>query len=267
MLGAIIGDCVGSSFEHTGLKQYDFPMFVSDDVFKNTYTDDSVLTISTAEALLIGGDYATLYKSYARRYPNRGYGSAFREWVKTGSITEPINSFGNGCAMRVSPIGWAFESADDVMKEAEKSAHITHGHPEGIKGAQAAALAVYLARLKLPKEEIRGILARTFLYDLNRTIEQIRPTYKFTSACQESVPEAIIAFLDGTDYESTIRLAISLGGDTDTQACISGAIAQAYYEVIPRKMAEIVLKMLPKDFLRIIKEFNKKYKIKTKYVD
>lgn len=265
MIGGIIGDCAGSVFEHTGLKKYDFPMFVTDDVFKATYTDDSVLTVATSEALLIGGDYATLYKSYARRYPNRGYGTAFKEWVKADKI-EPINSYGNGCAMRVSPVGWAFETPDDVMKEAEKSAHTTHGHPEGIKGAQAVALAVYLARLKLPKEEIRTILTKTFEYDLNRTCDQIRPTYTFTSACQESVPEAIIAFLDGKNYEDTIRLAISLGGDTDTQACISGAIAQAYYEEIPKHIAIPALKMLPKDFLRIIREFNKKYNIHIKVV-
>jgi ADP-ribosylglycohydrolase len=182
MIGGIIGDVAGSIFEHQGFKKYDFPMFVTNDVFKATFTDDSVLTVATSEALLIGGDYATLYKSYARKYPNRGYGSAFREWVKADTI-EPINSFGNGCAMRVSPVGWAFETPDDVLKEAERSAHVTHGHPEGIKGAQAAALAVYLARLKLPKEEIRSILTKTFGYDLNRTCDQIRPHYHFTSAC------------------------------------------------------------------------------------
>jgi ADP-ribosylglycohydrolase len=266
VIGGIIGDVVGSVFEHKGSKVYDFPLFKTDDVFKNTYTDDSILTVATAETLLIGGDYATLYKSYARKYPNRGYGSAFQEWVKADTI-EPINSYGNGCAMRVGPVGWAFESPDAVMKEAEISAHTTHGHPEGIKGAQAIALAVYLARIKLPKEEIRDILMKTFDYDLNRTCSQIRPFYKFSSACQTSVPEAIIAFLDGRNYEDTIRLAISLGGDTDTQACMSGFIAQAYYNEIPKRMALPAIKMLPKDFLRIIRDFNKKYNIHTRVIE
>ena len=166
--------------------------------------------------------------------------------------------------MRVSPIAWAFESPDAIMAEAEKSAIVTHDHPEGIKGAQAAALATYFARLKLPKEEIRSTITKTFDYDLNRTCDQIRPTYQFDVSCQGSVPEAIIAFLDSTDYENAIRLAISLGGDADTLACITGGIAQAYYPTIPKTMAITCLRMLPKNFLIVIRDFYKKYNLKTK---
>ena len=259
MLGAIIADCIGSAYEFESTKTMDFPLFTA----KSAFTDDSVLTIGTAEVLLNGSDYATVYKAYAKRFPHAGWGGMFNSWVYN-STAAPYNSFGNGSAMRVSPIAWAFESPDAVMDEAKKSAEVTHDHPEGIKGAQAAALATYFARLKLPKEEIRSIITKTFDYDLNRTCDQIRPTYKFDVSCQGSVPEAIIAFLDSTDYENAIRLAISLGGDADTLACITGGIAQAYYPVIPKFIATTCLKMLPKNFLIVIRDFYKKYNLKTK---
>jgi ADP-ribosylglycohydrolase len=248
VLGSIIGDFIGSVYEHKGNKSIDFPLFKTDDVFKNVFTDDSVLTVAVAEVLLNRSDYATVYRSYARRFPNSGYGGMFEKWFKDDTLG-PYDSFGNGSAMRVSPIGWAFESPEDVMEEAKKSAEVTHNHPEGIKGAQAIALAIYLARLSFSKKDIKNVITNTFGYDLNRTCDQIRPTYQFDATCQGTVPEAIIAFLDSTSYESAIRLAISLGGDADTLACITGGIAQAYYSTIPKGMAITCLKMLPNNFL------------------
>lgn len=261
MLGSIIGDVCGSAYERTGIKDYDIELFKE----QSRFTDDSIMTIATASVLLNGSveSYSDVYRSFARAYPNRGYGGKFKEWIESDTMG-PYESCGNGSAMRVSPIGWAFNTAYEVMEEAKKSAEVSHNHPEGIRGAQATALAIFLARKKLPKETIRIILGTMFDYNLDRTCEQIRPDYVFSSACQETVPQAIIAFLDSDDYESAVRLAISLGGDSDTLACIAGGIAQAYYPTISKSLTLKVLKMLPRDFLRIIRDFDKKYGIRVK---
>jgi ADP-ribosylglycohydrolase len=251
MLGAMIGDIVGSVYEWHNIKTTDFEFFKP----TCTFTDDTVLTAATAQALLTDGDYARAYQTFALRYPDRGYGGRFTEWMWQDD-PQPYNSWGNGSAMRVSPVGLAFDTVKDVLAEAERSAAVTHSHPEGIKGAQATALTILLARQGADRTAIREEISGHFSYDLSRTLDEIRPTYSFHVSCQESVPEAIIAFLESTDYENAIRLAISLGGDSDTLANIAGGIAEAYYG-IPEEIAEEGKSYLPEDFLGIIEEFSK----------
>ena len=240
MLGAIAGDVIGSVYERRPVKRTDFPLFAAG----SRFTDDTVLTVATMEALLEGGDYEGAYRRWARRYPRAGYGGTFRKWIWDPGMG-PYGSFGNGSAMRVSPVGWACSDAAGVLAEAERSAAVTHNHPEGIRGAQAVALAVFLARSGVGREDIRGEIAGRFGYDLRRTVEQIRPGYRFDVTCQGSVPEAIIAFLDSEDTEHAIRLAVSLGGDADTQAAIAGSIAEAFYGGVPAEIAGGVCDRVP----------------------
>ena len=251
MLGAMIGDIVGSIYEWHNIKTTDFPLFQADCFF----TDDSVLTAATAQALITGEDYTTVYQDFGRRYPGRGYGGHFGHWIHAEN-PQPYNSWGNGSAMRVSPVGFAFNTIDEVLAEAERSAIVTHDHPEGIKGAQATALAVLMARKGASQEEIRSDLVDRFGYDLSRTVDEIQPTYAFDVSCQGSVPEAIIAFLEAEDFENAIRKAISLGGDSDTIACITGGIAEAYFG-IPDEIAKQGLKFLPEEFVTIEEAFKK----------
>ena len=202
-------------------------------------------TLAVADCLLRGKPYAATLRDYGRRYPDRGYGGMFRKWLASDDMG-PYQSFGNGSAMRVSPVGFAMGSIDEVLAEAKRSAEVTHDHPEGIKGAQALALAVFLARRGADKETIRGEIAGRFGYDMQRTVAAIRPRYKFDVTCQGSVPEAILAFLDSDDVEHALRLAISLGGDADTLACMAGAVAQAYYKRVPAAIvAEVQVRLTP----------------------
>jgi len=252
MIGAIAGDMIGSPYERYPIKHKDFDLLVS------AFTDDTVLTAAVAHAILNQVDYAESIKSFAQKYHGLPYGRSFRRWMWSWE-NEPYNSYGNGSAMRVSPVGFAFDSIDDVLHEAKRSAEVTHNHPEGIKGAQSTALAVYMTKQGADKDVIRKEIENRFKYDLNRTVEIIRPTYRFDVSCQGSVPESIIAFLDADDYETTIMNAISLGGDADTMACIAGGIAQAYYKKIP---AEIVLRVQEKvapDLLSVIEQFNQRF--------
>jgi ADP-ribosyl-[dinitrogen reductase] hydrolase len=251
VLGAIVGDVIGSVYEWNNVKSLEFPLFKPE----TTFTDDSVLTIATMDALLQKATYVKSYQEFGRKYTSRGYGDRFLWWLME-SNPKPYNSWGNGSSMRVSPIGWAFDSIDDVLKEAKKSAEVSHNHQEGIKGAQAVATAVYLARNGKSKNEIKEYITSNFNYNLERTLNEIRPTYKFDVSCQGSVPEAIIAFLESTDFENAIRLAISLGGDSDTIACITGAIAEAYYKEIPNHIIQKVLELLPEHFINIVDEFS-----------
>lgn len=251
ILGAIAGDVIGSVFEFDNVKTKNFPLFSP----KTTFTDDSVLTLATMDLLLNGGDYATAYQDYARHYPNRGYGGRFRGWIMMEK-PRPYHSFGNGSAMRVSPVGWAFDTLDEVLKEAERSASVTHNHPEGIKGAKATAGAVFLARKGERKETIKAWVEKEIGYKLNRSVDEIRPVYEFNETCQGTVPEAIIAFLESRDYEDAIRTGISLGGDSDTLACITGAIAGAYYQDIPDEIQRNVLKILPSEAVELVKKFS-----------
>lgn len=254
MLGAIVGDVVGSVYEFHNYRALDFSLFSA----RSTFTDDSVLTFATAKVLLDGLDYAATYLDFARRYSNRGYGGFFYQWIYA-EHPQPYNSFGNGSAMRVSPVGFAFESLEETLAEAKRSAEVTHNHPEGIKGAQTVALAIYLAWHAASKAEIRQEISRRFGYDLSRTPEQIRKVNRFDETCPGSVPEAIIAFLESTDFEHAIRLAVSLGGDSDTIACMTGGIAQAFYGCVPQAMAAETLARLPEEFVQILECFNAKY--------
>jgi ADP-ribosylglycohydrolase len=256
MLGAIAGDIMGSYYEWNKTKLTNFELFPP----KSKFTDDTVLTIAVADAIIHQKEYAPLIKSYGRKYPHARYGGMFRKWLDSDSL-EPYNSFGNGSAMRVSPVGFAFDTLEKVLEEAQKTADVTHNHPEGVKGAQATASAVFLARTGSSKEEIRSYVEQTFGYNLQRTIEQIRPTYQFDVTCQGSVPEAIIAFLDADDYESTVRLAISLGGDADTQAAIAGGIAHAFYKKIPADIIDTVRLKLDMELWQIVEDFQEKYKV------
>ncbi len=254
MLGAVVGDIIGSVYEKRAIKTVDFELFTK----HSRFTDDTVLTIATADCILQDGDYTKFYQDYGRRFPKKGYGGTFQNWIFSAD-PQPYNSWGNGSAMRVSPIASAFDEIADALFEAKKSAMVTHNHPEGVKGAQAVVAAMYLAQDDCSKKEIRAYIESNFGYDLSRTVKEIRPTYKFDVSCQGSVPEAIIAFLDSTDFESAVRLAISLGGDADTQAAIAGSIAEAFYRKIPDTIIQECKKRLPDDFIEVIDKFYKKY--------
>ena len=250
MIGAIAGDIIGSVYEFGRTKSKAFPLFGP----ASAFTDDSVLTVAIAQAILTDGDYRKSVLEIGRRYPNAGYGGFFWSWLNSPD-PKPYNSWGNGSAMRASPVGFAFESVEDVLEEAQRSAEITHDHPEGIKGAQAAALAVFLARTEWDKDLIRAEITNRFGYDLGRTVDDIRPGYGFEESCQKTVPEAIIAFLDSVSYEDAIRNAVSLGGDSDTLACIAGGIAEAYYGPVPPVILEQVKAILPADLWEITEAF------------
>ena len=258
MIGVIAGDVIGSVHEHARTKTTDFPLF--DPLC--CFTDDTVLTIATAHAILTGTPYDVAYREFGRQHPYAGYGGSFYGWLFADEA-RPYNSWGNGSAMRVAPVGLAFSDVDEVLHEAERSAAVTHNHSEGIKGAQATALAVFMARSGASKEEIRYELMRRFDYDLNRTVEQIRPDYQWDVSCQRSVPEAIVAFLDSSDVENAIRLAVSLGGDADTQAAIAGGIAEAFYGRLPEAIVGAVRERLPQRFIDVVDAFRQAYSLDT----
>lgn len=254
MIGSIIGDIVGSVFEHRNIKITNFKLFN----FGARFTDDTVLTIAIADAILNNQPYDVALQNWGQRYPGRGYGNHFNSWLYSED-PRPYNSWGNGSAMRVSPIGFAFDDLERVLMEAKKSAEVSHNHPEGIKGAQAIAAAIYLARTGSSKKEIRDFITNKFNYNLNRTVEEIRPGYKFDISCQASVPEAIICFLDSSDFENCIRLSISIGGDSDTIACMAGGIAQAFYNSISPEVVTTAKEMLPGEMLSILNEFKQTF--------
>ena len=254
MLGAIAGDIIGSVRENLRIKRKDFELFPS----LSFYTDDTVLTVAVADAILNGKSYGETIKAYARRHPLRGYGPKFMMWLLKPGI-RPYNSLGNGSAMRVSPVAHAYDSEETVLQHAKLSAECTHNHPEGIKGAQATSLAIYMARSGAGKEEIRKQIMKRFDYDLDRTVDAIRPDYQINLTCPGSVPEAIVAFLDSTDFEDAIRNAVSLGGDADTQAAIAGGIAEAYYKSIPSSILEKAWGKIPKSFQDVIIAFSMQY--------
>ena len=257
MIGAIAGDIIGSAYEFHYTKNIDFDLFTD----QSTPTDDTVLTVAVADCILNGKEYARTFKEYGRGYPYAGYGGMFLKWLGRDSDA-PYNSFGNGSAMRVSPIGFAFANLEEVLREAEKSAVVTHNHPEGIKGAQAIAASIFLTRSGESKEQILRYIEDFFSYNLHQTLDEIRPKYRFDETCQGSVPQAIIAFLESSDYEDAIRKAVSLGGDSDTLACITGGIAQAYYKQIPGYITERVRELLNPEMLVVVDEFMEKYKLK-----
>jgi ADP-ribosylglycohydrolase len=243
-------------YENLQTKRKDIRLFTP----VSTFTDDSVLTIAVADAILTGRDYGPVIKSYARKHPLRGYGPRFLVWIASPGL-KPYNSFGNGSAMRVSPVAHAFGTEEEVLREAQRAAECTHNHPEGIKGAQATALAIFMARQGFGKEVIRREIESRFSYDLSRTVDEIRPDYRGDMTCQGSVPEAIIAFLDSSSFEDAIRNAVSLGGDADTQACIAGAIAEAHYKTIPESILRQVRRRLSKSLWQTTLEFTRKFGI------
>lgn len=256
MLGAIAGDMIGSVYEFNNRRSKDFPLFTEETAF----TDDTILSVAVADVLLHGGDYAQAFKKYYWRYPNPtgSYGARFHQWA-AAPTTAPYNSWGNGSAMRVSPVGFAGDSLDAVLSEAAKTAVVTHNHPEGIKGAQATAAAIFLARQGRTKGEIRDYVTQQFEYDLQRTVDEIRPMYTFNESCQGTVPEAIIAFLDATDFEDAIRNAVSLGGDSDTLTCITGGIAEAFYGGVPNHICEGVWERLDPPLREVVEKFRDRY--------
>ena len=270
MLGAIIGDIVGSVYEFNNTKRIDFPFFSE----RCSYTDDSIMTIAVAEWLLTDNEHTheSLERIMVRyadsfEFPMGGYGGGFAQWLfhpenlidyKTGEIAGrrvPYNSWGNGAAMRASAVGWKFRTLEETERVAAISASITHNHPEGIKGAQATAAAIFMARSGYNKQEIKDYIERRFGYDLGTHTDEIRKTYGWEDSCQGTVPPAIRAFLDSKDFESAVRIAVSLGGDSDTLACITGGIAEAYYGEIPREIFKTAVDMLPESFLYVLKIF------------
>jgi len=254
MIGAIAGDIIGSVYESHCLKTTDFAIFTAN----STFTDDTVLTVAVADCILNGKDYATRFKYYANKYPYAGFGGMFFQWAKSDSL-EPYNSFGNGSAMRVSPVGFAFDTMKEVLNEAKRSAEVTHNHLEGIKGAQAVAAAIFLARKQESKSKIKDFIENSFGYNLSQTLDEIRPDYCFDETCEGSVPQAIIAFLESDSYEDAVRKAVSLGGDADTLACMAGGIAQAYYNTITGYIIEEVKNRLDSELLKVVEQFNTKY--------
>ena len=258
MIGSIIGDISGSRYEFSANKDPAAPLFPPGSEF----TDDTIMLVATAHALLNGGGFSKAYRSFGAQFPSPmgGYGARFAGWLSAPD-PEPYGSWGNGSAMRVSPIGWAFDSLEETIQQASESAAITHNHPEGIKGASATAAAIWLARMGRSKDDIRRYLVKSFGYDLHRTCDHIRPTYGFNESSQGTVPEAIIAFFDSRDFEHAVQLAISLGGDADTLACITGGIAQAYYTKIPDYMIRKAREVLAPSLLCVVDEFNEHFKV------
>lgn len=254
MLGAIAGDVIGSVYEGRPTKTRNFELFSR----HSTFTDDTVLTIGTAEALLHDKSYVSTYHEYYARYPHAGYGAHFAAWAQNRR-TQPYGSYGNGSAMRVSPIAWARDDLASVLDEAKASAAVTHDHPEGLKGAMATAAAVFLARKRQSKPDIARYLTETFGYSLDRKLADIRPDYVFDVSCQGSVPESIICFLEADDFETTLRNAISLGGDADTMACIAGGIAEAFFDGVPGPILQEVRRRLDSPLLDVTDRFRDRF--------
>lgn len=254
MLGALVGDIVGSVYEWKNHRSKDFPLFQP----KSRFTDDSVLTVALADAILAGADFSAVMRRYGERYPDAGYGGMFRRWLWSPGMG-PYNSFGNGAAMRISPAGWAYKTLEETLSKAAAYTSVTHNHPEGVKGAEAIAGAIWMARHGKPKSEIRAWVAKRTGYDLSRTCDQIRPVYLFNETCQQTVPEALIAFLESTDFEDAIRLGVSLGGDTDTLTCITGSVAEAFYGGVPAAIEKEALARLDAPLRDVVQVFRRKF--------
>lgn len=259
MLGAIIGDIAGSKYEFNNHRNKEFTLLADDCYF----TDDTVCTIATMDWLLKGAkltgndSYAYILQSWCLKYPEpkRSYGGSFQNWFNSPN-PQPYNSFGNGAAMRVSPVGTFFNNEKNVLDYAEATAKVSHNHPEGIKGAQAVALAVYLARKGKSMAEIKCKITMAFRYNLNLTCAKLQKSNSFNETCQGTVPQAIVAFLESTGFEDAIRNAISIGGDSDTIAAITGGIAEAKYG-IPDKLKSKALTFLPEDMKIVVELFYK----------
>lgn len=254
MLGAIIGDIIGSTYEFRNTDKYDFDPFPPGSAF----TDDTVLNVAIADAILNDREYGEVLREYSIQYPGRGYGGWFSRWIHMEN-PKPYNSYGNGSAMRVIPVGWAFDSLGETIEEAEKSAAITHSHREGKKGAKVVAASIFLARTGHDKKEIKKFIEKSYHYNLNRTLAEIKPFYSFNETCQKTVPEALTCFLESENFEDAIRKAIWLGGDSDTLACITGGIAEAFYKEIPQEWIEKSYSLLDERIKDTVDRFRKKY--------
>lgn len=263
MYGAVLGDMIGAPYEFDrGDKSKDFELFNKRKWVR--YTDDSAMTIAVAKAIITAGvdaDEATMKREFVaamqdigNRYAQGEYGGRFSDWLRS-SNPQPYGSWGNGSAMRVSSVGWFFDSLKRTREVARWSAEVTHNHPEGIKGAESVASAIFMLRNGKSKEEVKRFIADEFGCDLSRTCDEIRPTYHHVESCQETVPEAIIAFLEGADFEDAIRNAVSLGGDCDTLTCITGGLAEAFFGV-PEEFKQECINRLPDEFLEVIDQFN-----------
>ena len=261
MYGALLGDIIGSPFEFDmGNKSKKFPLFSKN----STFTDDSVMTIAVGNAFLDAQTNADIewirrrlissMKQYGRKFPYAGYGGMFRRWLKCDD-PQPYSSFGNGSAMRVSSAAWLYNDLESVRSMARLSAEVSHNHPEGIKGAEATASAIFLARTGSTKEEIKAYIVDNFGYDLSRTCDEIRPGYHHVETCQETVPEAITAFLEGESFEDVIRTAVSLGGDCDTLTCIAGSVAEGFYGV-PEALKQECRRRLPEELCEVLNRFD-----------
>lgn len=254
MIGALAGDIIGSIYEFRNHKGLDIELF-SD---LSYFTDDSVLTVALADSILYGKPYVKLLKAYYNEYPDAGYGGMFHQWASSDK-SKPYNSFGNGAAMRISPVGFAFQTLEEVLQKAEEYTAVTHDHPEGIRGAQAVAASIFWARTGFTRDQIRTGVQERFGYNLARTCDEIRPGNHFDETCQGSVPEAITAFLESTSFEHAIRLAISLGGDSDTIACITGGMAQAFYGGVPAEIEALVEDRLTPELATVTAAFRRRY--------
>ena len=255
IIGAIAGDVIGSAYEFNPTRDYTFDLFTPD----STFTDDTVLTMANALWLLEDEQHTpeklvNIMLDQCRRYVNRGYGGRFAQWI-TDNDPQPYNSFGNGSAMRVSPVGYYAKTLDEALALAKISAEVTHNHPEGVKGAQATAAAIFMARQGENKWEIRDYVEKTFGYNLSRTLEEIRPTFRFDETCQHTVPEAIICYLEGKDYEDVVRLAVTLAGDADTLAAIAGSIVAATKDV-STEITQRVISLLSEEYCTTLLRFN-----------
>ena len=250
LLSAIAGDTIGSAYEFHPTKRFDFQLFTR----HSRFTDDTVMTCAIADWLMTDIAPEEKMQDWGREYRNAGYGPMFRKWMES-PFPRPYNSFGNGSAMRVSPVGWFAKTIDECLRLAKESAEVTHNHKQGIIGAQSTAAAIFLAKTGASKEDIKRYISDTFGYDLNRKYADIKPGYKFEVSCQRSVPESIICVLEGHDYESTIRLAVSMGGDADTMGAIAGSIAGAFYKEIPDKIAGPCMDLLTTDIYETVEEF------------
>ena len=250
MLGAIIGDIAGSRFEFNNYRSKNFTMLDS----KCFFTDDTVMTVAVADSLIKNSNVAKTLKKWGRKFPNRGYGGNFGYWIFSDTL-EPYYSFGNGAAMRVSAAAWLAKDEDEVKYLAKKVTEVTHDHPEGLKGAEVTAMCIYYARIGKSKNFIRNYVEQ--YYSLKFNYKSLKKNFKFNETCQETVPQAVYCFLISKDFEDCIKTTISIGGDCDTTAAISGAIAEAYYG-IPKKTARKALKFLPNSMKKVLKQFNKR---------
>lgn len=254
MYGAILGDIAGSTYEFHNVEKADFKLFPP----RSFFTDDSILTVAVADAIMADRSYGECLLEYGRKYPNGGYGLRFMHWLQMKDPS-PYNSYGNGSAMRVSPVAYAYNTIEKVLEEAQRTAEPTHNHPEGIKGAKATAAAIFLARQGRSKTGIKEFVEERFGYKLSRSYEEVKATHQYNEICQETVPQALTSFFESEDFEDALRKAVWLGGDSDTIACITGSVAEAFYGDIPSYMLGIVKEKLDEFLLEKVSLFRQNY--------